>query len=77
MIAVIFSCSGDADANRSANIVDANSSENIFDGSVLAYHSYLIEMTPLEIYSPNDGEQMPDTLIIPPVDIKYLGKHMI
>lgn len=47
MIIVILGCSGDADANRSANIVDANSSENNFGGLVMAYHSYLKEMNPL------------------------------
>ena len=52
----------------------ASENVNIFDAEFLAYHTYLMEMTPLDAQALNDGAAMPDTLIIPPGRYKAFGQ---
>lgn len=47
---------------------------NIFNGSIVAYHTYLMEMIPLGIQSVNNGTTLPDALVIPPGKYNVYGQ---
>lgn len=54
--------------------VKASPNQNIFDDSILAYHTHLMTMTPLDIQSVNDGANIPSGLFVSPGRYKAFGQ---
>lgn len=54
--------------------VDARPDAGVFDDTILAYHTYLMDMTPLGVQAVNDGGIMPSGLFIQPGRYKAFGQ---